>query len=303
MVSVKEQDNGLDVRYNIPSPDGLMLDMDAEDGLLSSLWDDLEDLKLLDAKELDAFVSEHVQSKHEIRLNTNSSRVVAEKLMMTRGTISQSCAASSVSDLVNSGEIWSMIKQPAHISPNPDDVRVSDQYPTAVQPITGCINRSTNTTARCTPPKYETKSVMRGDDEDTYFRDACYEDMTENADVIDVVTTGSDEDVLAICNFSNQGPTTKVKCDLALETKMFVDAVWTLISENNIMNKADIYRYIAVMPDRMCLYCKKPSSKVSCISGSFKCQNCINKTGKVSFADGFAKWMNAGCPIRHAVII
>lgn len=281
---------------------------------MSGLLDDLTDYKPLNGSGLEAYVSNYVNKTHGLVMNANSAKVVAEKIMMQCGSILESIATEAITSLVNSGELWSMIRKHTHtVSSGVATLERVEQctqvdFPPPIEivhaPVAGNYPQTTTAVVPLTrPSRYSVKVVKRGSKDDTYFMESCYEYMTDNDDLIDIVSSGSDSDVLAITNFSNQGPTTKVKSDMALETKMFVDASLSLITDYQIMSRADLYRCLALMPDRLCLYCKKPSSKTTCMSGTFKCQNCTSSGGKVSFQEGFTKWVNAGFPVRHAEIL
>jgi hypothetical protein len=151
--------------------------------------------------------------------------------------------------------------------------------------------------------KYQPRTVMRGDCVDTYFKKPCYEGMTDNATIIHTVSHGNDLDVLAIHNFSNQGPTIKAKSDMALEVKLHVDAAWALIHDFNVYSKADLYRYLALLSDRICVSCNKTSSKLQCMCGSFKCHNCDMRDDANDdhmSNEGLYRWIHAQMPIRHA---
>ena len=148
---------------------------------------------------------------------------------------------------------------------------------------------------------YQPKEVKRGSEVDAYFKIPLYAGLTDNATIIKVVSYGQDAEVLAINNFSNQCPTTKVKCDMSLESKLHVDASWALITDYHVKTKVELYKYLALLSDRMCVSCPNPSSKTQCNSGSFKCQNCINRDGyDFTFAAGFKRWLKCGSCIRHA---
>lgn len=262
---------------------------------------DIDDCLNLDAQfftiaSLDEFISNYIRTKHGIFMSSASSRQIAEKIIIEQGCIVEMNATTALEALINSGEIWTMIRLPTHTA------AVQDTPPSGGVDTNATVAGGVKKNASIIPPKYREKKVMRGTVEDTYFAPGCYESMTDNTDIIKAVSGTDDEVLLQIVNFSNQGPTTKVKSDLALESKLFVDATWTLCNDYGVESKADVYRYLAMLPDRMCVYCKKPSSKVSCNSGYFKCQNCMNSSGSVSFVDGFSKWLSAGFPVRHAEI-
>ena len=105
--------------------------------------------------------------------------------------------------------------------------------------------------------------------------------------------------MLALPNFANQLPAQEQRCSAAMEGKLHVDAAWELGTTYGVSSKATMYRHLALLSDRMCVYCERSSPKLSCRAGSFKCTNCYQSGGDVPFAEGFKAWLEAGSPIRH----
>ncbi len=152
-------------------------------------------------------------------------------------------------------------------------------------------------------PQYVPHSLNRGAKEDTYYVNPLYRSMVNNLQVLHITSYGTDQDVLSLPNLSNQTPGTKPKCDQALENKLFIDATCYLILNCGITNVASVYRRLAVLSDRLCLGCSKPSYKTVCLCGKFRCHHCVHKGRDVDFQGGFTQWLQAGCPSRHATVI
>ncbi len=147
---------------------------------------------------------------------------------------------------------------------------------------------------------YQMQQLPRGKTDDTYYQEPLYASMVSNIQLINTINYGTDEQMASLPNFSNQTPKTKSKCDQALENKMFVDATFVLTSTYGVTQLPDIYRRIALLGDRVCLGCEKPSLKTSCMCGKFRCHRCIQYGRDVDFNTGFHQWLMANCPSRHA---
>jgi hypothetical protein len=145
-------------------------------------------------------------------------------------------------------------------------------------------------------PRYSKTSVLRGGIEDTFFKKPLYDHMVNNSDIMDTLAYGTKEQIESIPHFISQGPTVSFKCNMALETKLAVDIVFDLLKTNPAMDKAEVYRNVALLQDRACVTCKHISSKVSCVAGSFQCANCMRNG---SSASAFQTWKESGMPIRH----
>jgi hypothetical protein len=145
--------------------------------------------------------------------------------------------------------------------------------------------------------------INRGSAEDTYFGDPLYKTMASNKIIIDTISYGTAEEILTLPNFSNPCPGTKAKSDLSLECKFHVDVTAQLMIGCRIFEPSRIYQRVALLSDRMCLGCKIPSSKVSCMCGKWRCNHCIHHNRDVNFAEGFEQWLAAGCPSRHTMLI
>jgi hypothetical protein len=147
-------------------------------------------------------------------------------------------------------------------------------------------------------PMYKLRKVDRGKAEDTFFMQPIQDTIHNNAHVINTITQGSDDEVLALTNFSVSTPGVKIKCDHALECKMHVDATAFLIIKYGL-SLPNIYRRLAMMPDRICLGCKTPSLKMSPMAGKWRCNHCHSHGRSIGFEEGFMQWLNNGSPTRH----
>jgi hypothetical protein len=151
------------------------------------------------------------------------------------------------------------------------------------------------------PPRYTPAPALRGRSEDTYFAKPVLAHMADNRVVIETLAEADDAAVSALPNLSIQGPTLADKCKRAAEFKMGVDACFVLAACFGVYNVATVYRYLALLPDRMCVACVKPSTKISCVAGGFFCQNCVTRLGgQPPFVDAFLMWLRKGAPVRHA---
>lgn len=148
-------------------------------------------------------------------------------------------------------------------------------------------------------PKYVMFNIPRGDAYDTFYHKPLYDKMIGNEQVINVINSGKQNDILGLANFACQTPGTKAKCDQALECKFFTDVTMTLMLKYNVMSAADVYRRVALLSDRMCGGCDSKSSKVACLCGKWRCRNCEKKGKDISFMDGLEEWLRKGSPTRH----
>lgn len=152
------------------------------------------------------------------------------------------------------------------------------------------------------PPQYQVKTQQRGEGEDKFFCQPNNNNMVDNATLINTLNYGTDEEVCALPNLSCSCPAVKLKCDVSCESILFVHATHTLMTEYGVSSLSDVYKYLGMLGDRKCVWCKeKTSSKISCVSGTFQCINCLNKYKRIPFAEGFKAWLDAGCPAKHAV--
>jgi hypothetical protein len=152
-------------------------------------------------------------------------------------------------------------------------------------------------------PRYQERKVERGATEDTFFGNPLYKNMCDNKSVINIVSNGKDEDILALSNFAIQTPGVKPKCDQALESKLHVDATFALITKYNVTDQVCIYKRLAMLSDRVCLGCKTQRLKMVCLAGKFRCHHCTNNGRDVPFDYGFHQWLVNGCLSRHTSVI
>lgn len=157
-------------------------------------------------------------------------------------------------------------------------------------------------TTTYTPPKYQVQSQQRGEKEDKFFCQPFNSNMIDNASLIYTLTNGSDEDICALPNLSCSCPPVKLKCDVSSESLLYIQATHALITDFGVNSLADIYRFLGMFGDRKCIWCKeKMNKKISCVSGTFQCINCLNKYKRIEFKTAFKTWLDAGCPAKHAV--
>jgi hypothetical protein len=174
---------------------------------------------------------------------------------------------------------------------------VSSQIP--IQPVQQAPMETSKT-----PPKYTLHSLKRGETEDKFFSRPLNAGMVDNAYIINVLNSGTDEEVCALPNLSCSCPAVKMKCDMSSDTIIFIQATHFLMSHHGVKSLADVYRYLGMLGDRKCLWCKdNTSSKISCVSGTFQCINCLNKYKRMTFSEGFKAWLDAGCPAKHAKVM
>lgn len=152
-------------------------------------------------------------------------------------------------------------------------------------------------------PRYQERKVERGATEDTFFGNPLYKNMCDNKSVINIVSNGKDEDILALSNFAIQTPGVKPKCDQALESKLHVDATFALITKYNVTDQVCIYKRLAMLSDRVCLGCKTQRLKMVCLAGKFRCHHCTNNGRDVPFDYGFHQWLVNGCLSRHTSVV
>lgn len=165
------------------------------------------------------------------------------------------------------------------------------------------VNQDVGTSSQYSyiPPKYQVQAQIRGEGEDKFFCTPINVNMIDNALIIETLNYGSDENVCALPNLSCSCPAVKMKCDVACESMLFIQATHTLMTDFGVTALADIYRFLGMMGDRKCVWCKgTTSSKISCVSGTFQCINCLNKYQRLDFKEAFKAWMDAGCPAKHA---
>lgn len=161
-----------------------------------------------------------------------------------------------------------------------------------------------NEGAPMVPPKYQMKSQQRGEKEDKFFCQPMNSNMVDNASLINTLRNGSDEDICALPNLSCSCPPVKLKCDVSSESLLYIQATHALIIDFGVNSLADIYRFLGMFGDRKCVWCKeKMNKKISCVSGTFQCINCLNKYKRIEFKVAFKAWLDAGCPAKHAVRI
>lgn len=154
------------------------------------------------------------------------------------------------------------------------------------------------------PPKYQVQAVQRGDSEDKFFCKPINTHLMDNASVIDTLNYGTDEQVSALPNLSCSCPAVKMKCDISCESILFVQATYTLMTEYGVTALPELYRFLGMLGDRKCVTCKlKTGNKISCVSGTFQCINCLNKHKRKDFSNAFKAWLDAGCPAKHAVLV
>jgi hypothetical protein len=169
---------------------------------------------------------------------------------------------------------------------------VSNQYPVQTSPQENSIM----------PPKYQVQKQQRGEKEDKFFCKPVNASMMDNASVINILYNGTDEQVCALPNLSCSCPAAKLKCDVSSESLLYIKATHALITDFGVSSLADIYRFLGMFGDRKCIRCKgKTSNKISCVSGTFQCINCLNKHKRIEFKTAFKAWLDAGCPAKHAV--
>lgn len=106
--------------------------------------------------------------------------------------------------------------------------------------------------------------------------------------------------VLDLPNACLQQPRNKLSCMAALEHKLILDASFELLVGRGVTSRVVLYRHLLMLQDRMCVWCKRPSRKQSCVAGGWMCKNCVAATGGVKFDEGFDAWLAGGSPIRHA---
>jgi hypothetical protein len=148
-------------------------------------------------------------------------------------------------------------------------------------------------------PKYIMTNVFRGDSIDTFYENPLNKNMVSNERIINLINDGTDDEIISLPNFICGIPGTKVKCDQAMECKFFTDVTLYLTIKYNIKSVADIYRRIALLSDRVCLGCKSTSTKVVCLSGKWRCHNCIKRGRDTDFITGIEEWLKNGSPSRH----
>lgn len=154
------------------------------------------------------------------------------------------------------------------------------------------------------PPKYQVQTVQRGEAEDKFFCKPINVTMVDNATVIKTLSSGTNEEICALPNLSCSCPPVKMKCDISCESILFIQATYTLMTVYGVTSMADIYRFLGMLGDRKCVWCKeKRNNKIACVSGTFQCINCLNKHKRIDFKDSFKAWLDAGCPAKHAVLM
>jgi hypothetical protein len=151
-------------------------------------------------------------------------------------------------------------------------------------------------------PKYTGKVLSRGIGFDKFFEKPANDSMVDNATVMNTINFGDDQAVCSLPNLCCSGPTSPLKCEVAMESLMFVQATHILVTEYGVSSMADVYRHLSMLNDRKCVTCLpgKANGKIGCVSGSFQCVNCSNK-GKMPFAVGFKAWLAEGSRARHAM--
>jgi hypothetical protein len=162
-------------------------------------------------------------------------------------------------------------------------------------------DRGMDLVLRSTVPMYIPKPMMRGagGGADKFFEPPYVsEHMTKNEDLIGILAHGSDEEVDALSNLSCACPPVKYKCDAAMDSALFVRTTHMLMTMHGVSSLTDVFRHVGMLGDRCCVQCKKPG--MGCVAGTFQCINCLNKRGKLPFAEGFDMWMAGGQQARHA---
>jgi hypothetical protein len=152
-------------------------------------------------------------------------------------------------------------------------------------------------------PKYIMTNVFRGDSIDTFYEKPLNKKMVSNEQVINVINDGTEDEILSLSNFVTGTPGTKAKCDTAMECKFFTDVTLCLVLKYNVTSVADVYRRVAMLSDRVCLGCKSTSVKVVCLSGKWRCHNCIKRGRDTDFIEGLEEWLVNGSPSRHTQTI
>ena len=148
-------------------------------------------------------------------------------------------------------------------------------------------------------PKYIMTNVFRGDSIDTFYEKPLNKNMVSNDHVINMINEGTDVEIISLPNFICATPGTKAKCDTSMECKFFTDVTLCLTIKYNLTNVADVYKRVAMLSDRVCLGCKSTSAKVVCLSGKWRCHNCIKRGRNTDFMTGLEEWLKNGCPSRH----
>ena len=151
-------------------------------------------------------------------------------------------------------------------------------------------------------PKYIMTNVFRGDSIDTFYEKPLNKNMVSNDHVINMINEGTDVEIINLPNFICATPGTKAKCDTSMECKFFTDVTLCLTIKYNMTNVADVYKRVAMLSDRVCLGCKNTSVKVVCLSGNWRCHNCIKRGRNIDFITGLEEWTKNGCPSRHTQI-
>lgn len=161
----------------------------------------------------------------------------------------------------------------------------------------------TTTCEPLTTPKYIGKPLIRGTSVDKFFNKPVNETLVDNLTIINTLNNGSEQDMLVLPNLCCSTPTQAPKCEVALESKVFTEATFILMTEFGVQSLADVYRHLAMLSDRRCVFCPldKPNINIGCIMGTFLCINCTKKYGNIPVKDGFKLWLQQGSQARHAV--
>ena len=147
------------------------------------------------------------------------------------------------------------------------------------------------------------KSVFRGDSVDTFYEKPLNKRMVGNVEIINVINEGSETQIISLPNFICATPGTKAKCDQSLECKFFTDVTLYLMLKYKMENVSDIYKRIAMLSDRVCLGCKSQSPKVVCLSGEWRCHNCVKRGRDIDFINGLEEWLKSGSQTRHTQVV
>lgn len=224
---------------------------------------------------------------------TEVCNAVANNLVNTYGFVSHDDLEIKLLDFIDSGSMTSIANQipKAVMSVDLDDLFAD-------------LDEIFTPSKTHVPPKYQVQTVQRGQTEDKFFCKPINVTMVDNATVIKTLNSGTNEEICALPNLSCSCPPVKMKCDISCESILFVQATYTLIMEYGLTSMADIYRFLGMLGDRKCVWCKeKKNHKIACVSGTFQCINCLNKHKRIDFKDAFKAWLDAGCPAKHAVLM
>lgn len=143
------------------------------------------------------------------------------------------------------------------------------------------------------PPIYSARMLDK-DATDCFWSKPKVQYCASNGDILCTLSHGTDASVMGLPNSAIPGASQYLKCVTALECKLMLDAAMVVRCFYSGGSDADYYRRLLMLPDRLCLGCRK--SGHACMAGRMRCKYC----GDVDAATGLEEWLRAGSPARHA---